>query len=165
MDEERLAFIFKRRSIRKFEDRPVPPDLITAMLKAAMAAPSARNAQPWEFVVITDPQVKEAIAAAHPYATMATAAPVVFVVCGDRDNKWMWQDCAAATENLLLAAANLGLGAVWCGLMEERERAVREIIGLPERLWAFSLVPCGYPAEEKPPRTQFDPRKVHWNKY
>lgn len=156
-----LDFIYKRRSIRKYKPNPVPEELITEMLKAAMAAPSANNARPWEFVVVRDPETRRALSNVHQYARMAADAPVVIVVLGDRGNRWMQQDCAAATENLLLAAANLGMGAVWVGLREKRDAPVRELLGVPEKYRAFCLVPVGYPAEEKEPRTQYDEAKVH----
>lgn len=111
-----LDFIYKRRSIRKYKPDAIPDELITEMLEAAMAAPSASNAQPWEFVVVRDPKTRRALSEVHQYAGMAADAPVVMVVLGDANNYWMQQDCAAATENLLLAAANLGLGTVWVGI-------------------------------------------------
>jgi nitroreductase len=154
-------FIYKRRSIRKYKPDPVPDELVTETLKAAMAAPSANNARPWAFVVVRDPETRRALSNVHQYARMAADAPVVIVVLGDRGNRWMQQDCAAATENLLLAAANLGLGAVWVGLREERDAPVRELLGVPGKYRAFCLVPVGYPAEEKEPRTQYDEARVH----
>ena len=107
-----LDFIYKRRSIRKYTDQPVEDDKITEMLKAAMAAPSANNKQPWHFVVIKNREMLNRIAEKHPNGKMAGEAPLAILICGDADNYYMWQDCAASTENLLLAAANLGLGAV-----------------------------------------------------
>ena len=156
-----LDFIYKRRSIRKYKPDPVSDELITEMLEAAMAAPSANNAQPWEFVVVRDEEKKRALSEVHQYAGMAADAPVVMVVLGDANNYWMQQDCAAATENLLLAAANLGLGAVWVGLREKHDAYVRELVGAPDTQRAFCLVPVGYPGEKKDPRTQYAEAKVH----
>jgi nitroreductase len=156
-----LDFIYKRRSIRKYKPDPVPDKLITEMLKAAMAAPSASNAQPWEFVVVRDAETRHALSGLKQGGRMTADAPVVFAVLGDRGNRWMQQDCAAATENLLLAAANLGLGAVWVGLREEHDAPVRELLGVPDKFRAFCLVPVGYPGEDKEPRTQYKKAKVH----
>ncbi len=156
-----LDFIYKRRSIRKYEPDPVSDELITEMLMAAMAAPSASNARPWEFVVVQDAETRRALSEVHRSAGMAADAPVIFAVLGDRDNHWMEQDCAAATENLLLAAANLGLGAVWVGLRDKHDAYVRELLEVPDKFRAFCLVPVGYPGEAKEPRTQYAEAKVH----
>ncbi len=160
-----LDFIYKRRSIRKYTDQPIEDAKITEMLKAAMAAPSANNKQPWHFVVVKDREMLNKIAETHPYGKMAGEAPLAIVVCGDADNYYMWQDCAASTENLLLAAANLGLGAVWCGLREEREVNMRNLLGVPDHIHTFSLVVIGYPGEEKPARTQYNEEKVHYEEW
>ncbi len=157
-----LDFIYKRRSIRKYTGKPVEDEKITEMLKAAMAAPSAQNKQPWHFVVIKNKETLNKIAEFHPYGKMAAQAPLAIVVCGDADNYYMWQDCGASTENLLLAAANIGLGAVWCGLREEREVNMRNLLGVPDHIRTFSLVVIGYPAEQKPPRTQHKEEKIHY---
>jgi nitroreductase len=157
-----LDFIYKRRSIRKYTEQPVEDEKITEMLKAAMAAPSANNKQPWHFVVIKSRETLDKIAEAHPHAKMAAGAPLAIVVCGDADNYYLWQDCAASTQNLLLAAANIGLGAVWCGLREEREISMRNILDVPDHIRTFSLVVIGYPGEEKPARTQYKEDKVHY---
>jgi len=160
-----LEFFYKRRSIRKYTSEPVPEQMITDLLKAAMSAPSGNNRQPWEFIVVREQKMRKALAKSSPYAQMAEFAPLVIVVAGELKEPWMEQDCAAATENLLLAAANMGLGAVWCGLRDEREEKVRALLGIPGTHRAFCLIPVGYPAEEKEPRTQYTKVKVHWEKY
>ena len=157
-----LDFIYRRRSIRKYTDQPVEDEKITELLRAAMAAPSANNKQPWHFIVIRNRETLGKIAEIHPYAKMAANAPLVIVVCGDADNYYLWQDCAASTQNLLLAAANIGLGAVWCGLREEREINMRKLLGVPDNIRTFSLIIIGYPAEEKPSRSQYTEEKVHY---
>src|SRR5271157_75882 len=126
---EVLDFISKRRSVRRFQKKPVPDEILEALMKAAMAAPSGNNAQPWEFVIVRDPKIKEELSRVHSWVYMAAEAPAAVVVLGNKSSEWWEDDCAAATENLLLAAANLGLGTVWCGIKEDQARAVRKILG------------------------------------
>jgi nitroreductase len=159
--------ILTRRSIREYTDRPVPDDLVTDLLRAAMAAPSAGNQQPWQFVVVRDSKVLEEVAAANPYGGMARDAQLAVVVCGDPARKaheefWI-QDCSAATENLLLAAHASGLGAVWCGTfpLEERMARVRAALGLPDGIIPFAVVPIGYPAEQPAPVNRYHAGRVH----
>ncbi len=163
-----LDLIKSRRSIRKYTAEPVTDEQVQAMLEAAMAAPSANNAQPWEFVVVRDAGLRQQLAATHSWSYMAADAPVVFVVLGDprRSDHWV-EDSSAATQNLLLAATALGLGGVWVGIYPraEREAHVRKALGIPEGKRVLCLVPVGHPAEHKPPRTQYDPAKVHRDRY
>jgi nitroreductase len=164
---ETLDAIRTRRSIRKFTPETVSDDHLDALLEAAMCAPSAGNQRPWQFVVVRDAQLREEIPNAHPYAQMAAHAPVVVVVCGDLNqerHKGFWiQDCAAATQNLLLAARALGLGAVWCGVYprEDRVRALQSLLRLPKSVIPLSLVPIGHPDEDKPFEDRFDRSRVH----
>lgn len=160
-----LDFIYKRRSVRKFKSDPVSDELLTELMKAAMAAPSGRNHQPWEFIIVKDEKKRIEITKFHKYAQMAKESPVVIAVLGKRDEKWHIHDCAAATENILLAAANLGLGAVWCGMDEERQPDIRKLLSVPDDYWIFSLIPLGYPNEAPAPRTNYKPEKVHWEKF
>lgn len=166
MGREFIQTIFARRSIRKYTDRPVSKEEIRTLLEAAMAAPSASNRKPWRFIVITERRTLDALAEAHPYGKMLFEAPLCISVCGDlTEVEQFWvQDCSAATENLLLAATALGLGAVWLGVYPNQERvaAVRAILGLPETVTPLNLISIGYPAEEKEPRTQYDESRVHW---
>lgn len=162
--DARLTFIFARRSIRHYTSEPVSEEDIHALLQAAMAAPSARNAKPWHFVVIRDRHRLGQLAEVHPYANMLAEAAVGIAVCGEPPASEYWvQDTSAATENILLAATALGLGAVWIGVhpQPEREQKVREVLGLPEYITPLCLVAIGHPAEEKPPRTQYDASRVH----
>lgn len=166
-----LQAILSRRSIRQYTGQPVSEDDITELLRAAMAAPSAGNEQPWQFVVIRDRQTLDAIPNHHPYATMVRQAPVAILVCGDLDMEkhagyWV-QDCAAATQNILIAAHARGLGAVWLGVYprEERMAGLQKLLGLPERIIPFALIPVGYPAEDKPPANRYDPARVHLNRW
>ncbi len=166
-----LEVIRTRRSIRKYLDRPVPGELIQKLLAAAMQAPSARNQQPWQFVVIDDRAILARIPPIMPNAAMAGSAPLAILVCGDlglekSEGYWL-VDCAAATENMLLAAHALGLGAVWCGVYprEKRMDGLRQLIGLPENVIAHSLVVLGYAAEQVPAEDRYRPERVYRNRW
>jgi nitroreductase len=166
--DQRLRFIFARRSIRKYTDAPVSEADITSLLQAAMAAPSAANQKPWHFCVVTDRKALQALADTHPYGKMLAEAPLAIAVCGDPcTSDWWVQDCTAATENILIAVAALGLGAVWLGChgRDEREQAVRDVLGIPKGIGVLSLLSIGHPGEEKEARTQYDPARVHTNQW
>lgn len=159
--------IFHRVSIRKYKDQKVEEEKITQMLKAAMAAPSACNQQPWEFYVVTDTEKIKELSQASPYTGCAKGAPLVFVPCYREVGVapgYYHIDMSAAVENLLLEADHLGLGAVWMGIapVEERMEKVREILEIPEDLFVFAIVPCGYPAEERLQQDRFDKNRIHW---
>jgi nitroreductase len=159
--------VLSRRSVRKYTSEPVPDDVVERLLRAAMAAPSAGNQQPWQFVVIRDRATLTAITEVHPYSKMLPEAPVAIAVCGDAaDCKWpqMWeQDCAAATENLLVEAELLGLGAVWLGVhpIAERVDGIRSLLGMPASVVPFAIVLVGHRAESKPPSDRYDAARVH----
>ena len=161
-----LQFITKRRSIRKFTGGAIERELLMTALKAAMAAPSANNSQPWSFLVVTEPENVKAVCRAHPYASFGEQAGAVILPFGKKAGySWFDQDMAAATENLLIALANLGLGATWCGMSEELQADVRNVVALPDDLFFFALIPVGIPVEEKESRTQFEETRVHWGTY
>lgn len=165
MTEDLIQTIFARRSIRKYTQEPVNEEQIQTLLEAAMAAPSASNRKPWQFVVVTERETLDALAESHRHGKMLFDAPLCISVCGDlteMERFWV-QDCSAATENLLLAATALGLGAVWLGVYprDERVKAVRQILALPEHITPLNLISVGHPAEEKRSRTQFDDARVH----
>jgi nitroreductase len=164
-----LDIIFARRSIRTFTSEPVADSELKTLLEAAMAAPSANNFQPWHFVAVRDREVLNRLADAHPYGKMLYEATCAIAVCGDpgiSDAYWI-QDCSAATQNILLAATALGLGSVWLGCTprEARVKAIQDVLGIPENIPVLSLVAIGRPAEKKPPRTRFDPDKVHYDRW
>ena len=163
--QEILNFFRRRRSVRRFQNKPLSSEILDILMKAAMAAPSGNNFQPWEFAIVQDPKVKEALSLVHPWVCMAREAAAAIVVLGDKSSKWWEHDCAAAAENLLLAAANLGLGAVWCGIKEPHEEPVRKILGAPSKLGVLCIIPIGYPAESPPPNTKFQNGKIHWNRF
>ena len=156
-----LEAIFSRRSVRRYQDRPVPEELERKLLAAGMNAPSARNQQPWQFVVIDDRALLTEIGEINPNAKMAQQAPLAILVCGDlglEKSAGYWVvDCAAAVENILLAAHALGLGAVWTGVYPRQERmdGLRRLVGLPEAIMPHSLIVVGYPAEQPPPQDRY----------
>jgi len=167
-----LEIIFHRRSIRKYTDQSVEPEKLDLLLKAAMAAPSAMNCKPWEFVVVTDPETLAQFRKRLIFGNRN--APAAIVVCGNPSHstnpaaRLFWvQDCSAATENILIAAVSLGLGTVWVGIhpVAEFVRVVREIAGLPKHVTPLGLLYVGYPAEEKPARTQYNAGRVHMETY
>ncbi|MGC9529441.1 MAG: nitroreductase family protein [Candidatus Bipolaricaulaceae bacterium] len=166
MCESVLQFITRRRSIREFTGDPVDRSQLEVALQAAMAAPSARNSRPWEFVVVTDRERIRSLCTAHPHAGFGVDAGAVVLPVGRREGyDWFDQDMAAATQNFLLAVANLGLGATWCGMTPKLQDAIRPLVGLPEAMTAFALIPVGVPAQRRPARTQYEPERVHWEQY
>ena len=159
--------IFHRVSIRKYQTKVVEQKKIEQLLRAAMAAPSACNQQPWEFYVVTNKEVIQQLAAASPYAGCAAGASVVFVPCFRHEGiapEYFNIDLSAAVENLLLEADAQGLGAVWMGISpsEERMDSVRKVLNIPSELSPFALVPCGYPAEERPQQDRYEESRVHY---
>ncbi len=159
--------ILTRRSIRKFTDKPVTEEQIESILRAAMASPSGYNLQPWDFIVIKDRKILDKINEIHPYAKMTLESPIAIVVCCDtseekRKDFWV-QDCSAATQNILLAAHALGLGAVWCGVypIEKLIKGFKELLKIPSDVYPLNIIPIGYPAEKKEPADRYDGEKVH----
>lgn len=166
--------IFKRVSVRKYTDQPVSKDQMELLLRAGMAAPSAKNVQPWEFVVIQDKEHLLKITEFHPYAGMLKQAPLAIAVCGNTtkialegvEDLWV-QDCAAATQNILLEATELGLGSVWMGIypMKTFIKGLANLLILPDFIVPFSLLAIGYPDGEVHPKDKFNPERVHWEKW
>ncbi len=159
--------IFRRRSVRKYTDENVSEEMMEKLLRAAMRAPSAMNLQPWEFVVVRNRETLDTLSKVHQYAKMLQQAPCAVVICGDirRSKGGFWvQDCSAATQNLLLEAVHLGLGAVWLGLYprEMLAREVQNLLGLPEHIVPLNMISIGHPAEQPQPMDTFDPAKVHY---
>ena len=159
--------IFHRTSIRNYLNKPVESEKIEQMLRAAMAAPSAGNQQPWEYYVVTDSSLLEKLAKTSPYAGCAASAPLAFVACyrtACKIPEYAHIDMSASVENLLLEADSLGLGAVWLGIapLEERMEAVRTVLQIPENLAAFAIIPCGYPNAVRPQQDRFDSQRVHY---
>ena len=178
-----LSVIMNRKSVRSFTGDKLSEDQLTTILKAAMAAPTDKNNQPWQFIVVSDDEAKAAIPGADRGAAIRTAGAVI-IVCGKttmervpRDNPaaepetvpnnvW-FLDCSAATENLLLAAEASGLGAVWftCYPNERKSSLVREAFAIPEGIEPFAIVPVGVPAEDNAPKDKWNPDKIHYNRW
>jgi nitroreductase len=170
---EKLGFIFARRSVRAFKTDPIPEGLLRDLLEAAMAAPSACCKDPWRFVVVRDRKVLGRIASGLPNGRMLADAGAGIVVCGDpasahdRQESYLLQDCSAATENILLAAAALGLGACWLGAHPRSDRIahLREVLAIPETVTPVAVVALGWPAETPPPRTRYADGQVHKDRW
>lgn len=166
--------ILTRVSVRKYQDKKVDDATLDQLLRAAMAAPSAGNKQPWHFVVCTDKEVRADMAAINPYGNMIAQAPLAIAVCGDKSKElegeagemWM-QDCSAAAENILLAAHGLGLGAVWTGVypIKERISKLSKILELPENIVPLAIIAIGYPAEKPAVKQKFSEENVSYDFY
>lgn len=160
-----LRNIAKRKSVRSYiSEKYVEEEKIEQILRAAMAAPSGKNRQPWEFVVVKNRANLDALATKLPYAKMLSQAPLAIVVCADTTKSSYWYvDCSAATQNLLLAVEALELGAVWTATYPyaDRMNAVREVLNLPENIESLCVVPIGYPSGENEPKDKWKPEKIH----
>jgi nitroreductase len=167
---EALEAIMTRRSIRRYTGEQVSLEHERKLLGAAMAAPSAHNRQPWHFIVVRSRETLDRIPEYHQYSRMLKEASLAVVVCGDNEvqtTDFWTHDCSAATENMLIAANALGLGAVWLGVHpgEELVRETRELFGIPDHVTPLCIVSVGYSAEEKPPGDRYDESKVHREKW
>lgn len=166
-----MEAIFKRRSVRKFQDKPISEEQIKQIVKAAMAAPSAGGARHWHFVVLKDKNLKATIAQRYPNIAPLATAPAGILICADTKLEvypGFWPlDCAAATQNALLAATELGLGSVWCAVYPDQQKmnGIKDLLGLPESVQPFSIIPLGYPAEHVEPEDRFDPERIHYDKW
>lgn len=172
-----LECILTRTSVRQYQpDHTISRDTVETLLRAAMSAPTAVNKQPWTFIALDDRAALDSLAQVLPYARMLTKAPLAIVTCGDLSkaidgedaDKGFWiQDVSAATENLLLAAHAMGLGAVWTGVYPDAERVkdVQERLGLPANVIPLAVVPVGYPTGPQKPKEKWDPANVHFNKW
>ena len=167
---EALDALMGRRSIRAYTGQHVTDEQVETLLRAAMAAPSACNQQPWEYVVARNRETLSAVPSFHPFSSMLPNASCgIFVCCNaaalanPKCAPFWVQDCSAATQNILLAAHAMGLGAVWLGAYPNQEICTRiaQLLSLPEGITAFSMVAVGVPAEHKAPSQRFDPRRVH----
>lgn len=166
--------IMTRTSVRSYANRPIEKEKIEKMLHAGMAAPTAMNRQPWHFIVVDDRALLDAIAEATPNAGMAKKAPLAIVVCGNKDKfaeggaREMWsQDASAATENILLQAHAMGLGAVWTGTFpsEERVKAIATLLNMPDNLVPFCTKVVGYPDSDVTPKDKWNEQNVSYNKF
>jgi nitroreductase len=166
---EVLEAILSRRSIRKYKSTKVPEDIVNDVLRAATSAPSATNKQPWHFILISDRELLINITKFHPYSGMLNQAQLAIAVCGDTNvqpDYWI-QDCAAATQNILLAAHAKGLGGVWLAIYprEPRIQGLRNMFNIPSHITPLSLVALGFPDEMKSPVDRYDRTRVHLNSW
>lgn len=170
-----MANILSRKSVRSYTDEAVSRQQLDTLVRAAMAAPTGKDMRPWKFVVIDDKNVMKQLAAQLPKAKMLTEAQAAILVCGDlsikdKDGKsstnWAF-DCSAASENLLLQAEAMGLGAVWTGVYpyDERMDAIKKVVELPDSIVPFSLIPIGHPKGDPQPKDKYDKDNIHYNKY
>ncbi|MDD2702806.1 MAG: nitroreductase family protein [Candidatus Omnitrophica bacterium] len=169
-----LRTIFNRKSVRSYTDAAVSKEQLMTLVKAGMAAPTAVDRRLWDFILITDKAMLKKLAEALPYAKMAGNAAAAIVVTGDLDRQFggkdasLWMlDCSAASENILLAAESMGLGAVWTAVFPDQERilAVRKILGIPEHVVPLNFIPIGVPAGDEKPKDKFNPARIHINNW
>lgn len=170
-----IEAVRKRRSVRTFTDQPVEPEKLEQILRAGMQAPSAHNTQPWEFLVVTDEADKKAVSEMSPYAKMAAKAPMLIIVCGNRERgledgegySWWPEDLAACTENMLLQIAEEGLGGVWLGFYPKKDRVqkVKDHFCLPDHIVPFSVVVLGHGVTDYSGTDRFDPAKIHYGRF
>lgn len=168
-----LKTIFNRKSVRKFTEQAISEEMLIQLVKAGMAAPSAKNQQAWKFIIVTDKALKAAMGERLPYAKMLGHAPAAIVVCGDLskttaavDDSYWVQDCSAATQNILLAAESVGLGAVWTAAFpyHDRVHVVVETLNLPANLIPLCVIPLGYPERDEKPKDKWKEENLLWNR-
>jgi nitroreductase len=167
---EALQAILTRRSVRKYAGKPVGDETVKTLLEAAMSAPSAHNKQPWHFIIIRDRATLTKIPEYHQYSKMLESAALAVVICGDskvQETDFWIEDCSAATENMLIAANALGLGAVWLGVHPSRQlmEDTRKLLGIPGHVNPLCIVSLGYPSEQKTPRQNYNSERVHADKW
>jgi len=167
-----MEAILSRRSCRSFTPDPVSPEQVEQLLKAGMASPSACNQRPWHFIVVDDHETLCRISDIQAYSPMLPQAPMAIVVCSDGGDAAMsaqyWpQDCAAAAQNILIAARAIGLGAVWLGIypVADRIEGLRQLLGMPEGIMPFCVIAVGRPAKPARPIDRYEPRRVHRNRW
>ncbi len=165
--------IFKKRCVRKFRDIVVEQEKVEKLIRAGMQAPSAGNQQPWEFIIVDNRDLLNKMAKMGAYLSILESAPLAIILLVNNKNmkfpEYWQQDMAAATENILIEAEILKLGALWIGVApdKERTRVISDIFDLPSNVSAFSVIPIGYPAEEHESKfiEKYDGAKVRYNKY
>ena len=158
--------IMNRKSVRNYTPQPVKKELLDTLVRAGMAAPTSRDIRPWEFIIITDNEILQSLGEKLPFAKMLKETKQAIVVCGDSIKSDAWvQDCSAATENILLAAESLGLGAVWTAAFPypDRIKAVSETLKLPANIIPLCVIPLGYPTGKNTPKNKYNPSVIHYN--
>ncbi|MDP4226062.1 MAG: nitroreductase family protein [Bacteroidota bacterium] len=163
--------LLTRRSIRKYTGQEISREQIETFLKAGMYAPSANNEQPWHFIAVNQREILDKLMAAHPYASMLAGAKWAIIVCADenlqKSKGYLAVDCAAATQNILLAAHAQGVGSVWLGVYprEDRMAAIQKVLNLPVSIMPFSMISLGYPSEQKADPNRFKRERIHLNSW
>jgi len=167
-----MEAILTRRSCRSFTPDPVAAEQVEQLLKAGMASPSACNQRPWHFIVVDDHETLCKISDVQAYSPMLRHAPLAVVVCSDGGDAALsaqyWpQDCAAAAQNILIAARAVGLGAVWLGIYPDAARieGLRKLLGMPENFTPFCVIAVGNPAKPARPIDRYEPERVHQNRW
>lgn len=164
-----LENIHNRKSVRDYiPDKAITDEELNKLLKAGMAAPSGMDKQPWEILVINDKEILNKLAQDLPYAKMLTKAPMAIIVCGDTTKSSYWYlDCSLVSQNILLAAEAMGLGAVWTAAYpyEDRIEAIKNLIDIPDHVTPLNVIPVGHPEGEHQPKNKWDETKVHRNKW
>lgn len=169
-----IDVMHQRTSVRSYQNRPVSKEQLETLVKAGMAAPSAMNKQPWRFIIVDDKDILQALGKDIQTSKMVQQAPAAIVVCGDMQlagEGWLqqyWiQDCSVASQNILLAITDMGLGGVWTSVYPapERMKIVSNILNLPEHIIPLNIIPVGYPDGPPNPKNKWDAKKVHWNKF
>lgn len=172
--EKVMENILNKKSVRKYTKEEVKKEQLEMLVRAGMAAPSARNSQPWLFFVIDDRTILDNLAKQLPNAKMLLSAKAAIVVCGnlqkalEGDGREFWvQDCSAATQNILLAAESMGLGAVWTGAYPRKETVniIKVELGLPEHIVPLNVIPIGWQTGEEKPKQKYTEENVRWNKW
>ena len=164
--KDAMDVIFSRKSVRHYTDQEVEADKLLTLVKAGMAAPTAMNRQPWSFIIVTN-MAQVASINDRPGLMMLKKAKAVILVLGKKDEKFWQQDCSAATENILLAAEALGLGAVWCAgyPMTDRTESYKELFNYSDDYEVLSLISIGYSTGEDQPKDKYKEEKIHWNRW
>ncbi|MDR2790170.1 MAG: nitroreductase family protein [Campylobacteraceae bacterium] len=166
-----LSIIHGRKSVRSFKEggKAVPKETLDEIIKAAFAAPSAMNLQPWHFIIIDNRSILDALADGLPYAKMLYGASAAIIVCADtKTSELAWElDCSAASQNILLSVEAFGFGAVWTALYPQKELVsfVKKLFHLPENIIPLNVIPIGYPKGEEAPKNKYAAQKVHINKW
>lgn len=166
-ENQTLETMFNRKSVRKYTAQPVEKEKLDLLVRAGMAAPSARDRRPWEFIVVTDRGLLDTMGDGLPLARMLKETGQAIVVCGDTvksSNAW-YLDCSAAAQNVLLAAESMGLGAVWTAAFPypDRMKVVREALNLPDNILPLTVIPIGYPQGVEKPKDKYDEKQIHYN--
>ncbi|MBR5624607.1 nitroreductase family protein [bacterium] len=161
-----LDVVFSRKSVRHYTEQEVESDKLLTLVKAGMAAPTAMNRQPWSFIIVTN-MTQVAPINDMPGLMMLKKAKAAILVLGKKDEKFWQQDCSAATENILIAAEAMGLGAVWCAgyPMTDRLAKYKELFNYGDEYEVLSLISIGYPTGEEEPKDKFKEEKIHWNRW